>query len=342
MMLQWWKQFGDKRITKEIIFQVLLHVLLFSYHISGTQHGVALHDFIYFIVYAIAAFIINYQLFPKLYYKQKFSLFILGIFIVFNVVIVVEEFVLQALLFPDNRGYRFPGYFAKLFDFLPLMALIVGAKFAWDAHIKQRELDLLKTEIKSSELQILKNQINPHFLFNNLNSLYAYALEGSPKTTKIILELSSVLRYILYDCEENYVSLKKEIEQLKSFVALNELQLEERGIVNLITNIKGKRFQIAPLILTVFIENAFKHSSSSQIKNISIDISVEVSHKGVLTFSCRNNFSEQTNTTNLPKGIGLMNVKKRLELLYLDSHQLTTAIDDGIYNVELKLDLTHG
>ena len=131
--------------------------------------------------------------------------------------------------FPESRGAIFPGYFLTLFEFLPLIAILVGAKFAWDAHIKQREVDTLKTEVKASELQILKSQINPHFLFNNLNNLYSSAIieSATPKTASIILELSAVLRYMLYDCEEDYVLLNKEIEQLQSFIALNELQIEK-------------------------------------------------------------------------------------------------------------------
>lgn len=290
-------------------------------------------------MYAIAAWIINYSLFPSLYYKKRYVLFIVCVFIIFNVVILMEEIVIEALLFPDNDGYVFPGYFNTLFEFVPLVLLIVGAKFAWDYHAKQRELDTLKTEIKYSELQFLKSQINPHFLFNNLNNLYAFALEGSPKTTKIILELSNVLRYVLYECEDDFVLLINEIEHLKSYVSLNELQLEERGTVRFEIVSVNKLFKIAPLLLMVFIENAFKHSLYSQTDGISIAISIDTTEQGFLTFNCKNSFSEQKNTKDLPTGIGLLNVRKRLELLYPDKYALSIACKNELYCVNLKLQL---
>lgn len=124
--------------------------------------------------------------------------------------------------------------------------MIVAFKLAWDASVKQREVNELKDLIKESELQFLKSQINPHFLFNNLNNLYSYALDNSPKTPSIILELSSVLRYMLYDCKENFVPLAKEIKHLKNFTALNELQIEDRGSVRFETENLGGNYTIAP------------------------------------------------------------------------------------------------
>jgi len=251
----------------------------------------------------------------------------------------MEEVVLEALLFPDNKGYKFRGYFYKLFEFVPLILLIVGAKFGWDYHSKQREIEILKTELKSNELQFLKSQINPHFLFNNLNNLYAFALENSPKTTKIILELSAVLRYVLYECEDDFVLLKNEIEHIKNFIALNELQLEERGSVNFTINVEYEVNTIAPLILMVFIENAFKHSLYSQTTNILIDVNIETTENGYLFFTCKNSFSKQKNMSDLPKGIGLLNVKKRLELIYPNEHSLLITENQNIYCVNLKLRL---
>lgn len=130
--------------------------------------------------------------------------------------------------------------------------------------------------VKDSELQFLKSQINPHFLFNNLNNLYSHAIENSPKTPSIIIELSSVLRYMLYDCKENYVSLEKEISHLKNFTELYKLQIEHRGNIQFKTDtFENSKFKIAPLILMVFIENAFKHSTSNQSDNIHITINVK-------------------------------------------------------------------
>lgn len=109
--------------------------------------------------------------------------------------------------------------------------------------------------VAESRMQFLKSQINPHFLFNNLNNLYAYALENSPKTPKIILELSALLRYMLYDCQADYVPLAKEIKCLNDFINLQELQIENRGTIEFNISGKAENQLVAPLILIVFIEN---------------------------------------------------------------------------------------
>ncbi len=178
-----------------------------------------------------------------------------------------------------------------------------------------------------------------HFLFNNLNNLYAYALENSSKTPTIILEISSVLRYMLYDCKENFVPFYKELEHLKNFTALNELQIEDRGIINFRTKNLREGYQIAPLILMVFIENAFKHSTASQSDNILIDISIGMSTAGELEFYCKNTFRKKTNTDNLSRGIGLANVKKRLDLLYPSLYRLDIVENTNEFIVNLSMQL---
>ncbi|MGB0175995.1 MAG: sensor histidine kinase [Owenweeksia sp.] len=200
-------------------------------------------------------------------------------------------------------------------------------------------MEQLQSVVKESELQYLRSQINPHFLFNNLNNLYAYALEQSPKTPEIILELSGVLRYMLYECQERYVSLSKEVEQLRNFVNLSRMQFEDRGEIRLSVKETGEDYQIAPLILPVFVENACKHSLSSQSDNISISIELSLKDNGELQFVCENTFSPESNTDRLSRGIGLENVQKRLELLYPDAYHLNINTTGNVYRVELYLQL---
>jgi len=212
----------------------------------------------------------------------------------------------------------------------------VGFKFAWDAQQKQSELEQLNTAMAESRMQFLKSQINPHFLFNNLNNLYAYALEESPKTPTIILKLSSLLRYMLYDCQEKLVLVEKEINSLQDFIHLQELQIEDRGDIQFTTSGQTSNWKIAPLILIVFIENCFKHSTSSQTDNIQIDIDLAI-QGAQLIMNCSNTFSPTTNTQKLTKGIGLKNVKDRLALLYPNAHQLDIQENRNVYKVQLEL-----
>jgi len=326
--------------SREIFFQILLHILMFLFF-SFESHKPQLEEYkvMAFLNYTAGALLINYVLLPRFFYRKKYLYFFLSVLAIVAAIIVMEEFVLEKIYYPDTRGAKFPGIVYCFLDVMPVITILVGFKFAWDASLKQREVEELRSNVKESELQFLKSQINPHFLFNNLNNLYSYAIEKSPKTPSIILELSSVLRYMLYDCREDFVALPKEIEHLKNFTQLNELQIEERGKVAFRTkNIKSE-YRIAPLILMVFIENAFKHSTASQSKDIYIDIDIKVSDYGMLEFECKNSFQAIGNTESLSKGIGLQNVKKRLQLLYPDAHQLTIRESEGLYTVVLRIQL---
>ncbi|WKN29719.1 histidine kinase [Porifericola rhodea] len=330
--------------SKELIFQLLLHALVFSFYVFDNEEPhssfrLQSHQLVFFLNYTAANAIISYLLLPLFFYKKKYLYFFGFTLVVVAGVIVIEEFFLEKIYFPDSRGVGFPGVVFSLGQVLPFIVILSGFKFAWDALTKQRELDELKAMIKESELQFLKSQINPHFLFNNLNNLYAYAIENSPKTPAIILELSSVLRYMLYECREKYVSLTKEIEHLQNFTQLSELQIEERGEVYFNTYNIQSNYLIAPLILIVFIENAFKHSQSSQSSNIFIEVNISLSDDGELRFHCKNNYETDTGDQQTAKGIGLENVKKRLELLYPAAHDLQIEQSESMYEVNLSMRL---
>jgi len=331
----------NKSVLSEILFQIILHVIVFLfYSFDREAPHFESYKLVFFLNYSVAVFIINYVLLPQFLYKKKYAMFVVLLMLVVLLTILVEEYVLEKIYFPDTRGQTFQGFFYVLLDIMPVIAILSGYKFAWDLIRKQREVEELRASVEKSELNFLKSQINPHFLFNNLNNLYAYALEKSDKTPLIILELSSVLRYMLYDCREEYVSLETEIQQLQNFVRLNELQIEERGKVTFIPPERSaKGYKVAPLILMNFVENAFKHSIGSQVDNIVIRIKLEIQENGILVFECENTYHSNTNNRNLSEGIGLNNVRKRLELIYPNSHILKIKEQEGWFNVYLSLNL---
>ncbi len=326
---------------RELIFIVLLNSLVFIFYAFDKRlPGFEWHQILFFLNFAIAGLVINYVLLPLFLYKGKYVKFAIYTALVVAMVILIEEAMLEPIFYADTRGRRFSNLFYNLLNTLPTLTILAGFKFAWDALKKQKEVQQLKNSVKESELQFLKSQINPHFLFNNMNNLYAHAIEQSPKTPEIILELSAVLRYMLYECKAKYVSLDKEIDQLKNYINLNALQIEGRGNVDLrIDQNIPSSFKIAPLILMVFIENAFKHSASSQTENIDITITLEVDDEGVLHFDCTNTYNSQSNVEGLTHGIGLENVKKRLNLIYPEHHKLHIHSEDELYSVKLAITL---
>lgn len=327
-------------LAKEIAFQIVLHLIVFTFYaIDRKNPQIEEYEVVFFINLSLAAFVINYVFLPRFFYQKKYFTFALSVISIIGFTLIMEELVLEQIYFPDTRGTQFPGIFYTLLGILPVITILVGFQFAWDAFRKERELEKLQGAIKESELQFLKSQINPHFLFNNLNNLYAHAIENSPRTPEIILELSAVLRYMLYDCKAEYVSLRKEVEQIGNFMKISELQIEERGIVSLTVDDIDDSYQIAPLLLIVFIENAFKHSTASQTDNISIAVDVQVEEDGVLQFSCVNSYHPQSNIDSLSSGIGLENVKKRLHLLYPNAHELVINKSEDRFEVVLSLQL---
>ncbi len=325
---------------KEAIYQVLFLLLLFALYVFDRHDPeIDTSRVVFYLFYVLVSLFVSYVLIPTFFYTKKYLLFALSLLLVLGFVYSIEEFVLEKLFFPDNRGKYVSNVFYTLIDIVPFIIMMVSFKLAWDANKNQREVEQLRSSVQESELKFLKSQINPHFLFNNLNNLYSYAMVSSPKTPSIILELSSVLRYMLYDCKEDFVLLDKEIKHLESFVALNEMQIEGRGTVTFTVKGNQRDFQIAPLILVVFIENAFKHSTNSQSENIKIDIELEVTDAGELNFICQNSFQSISNDQNLSKGIGLENVKKRLQLLYPEKHLLKITESDNLYSAFLSLSL---
>ncbi len=327
------------RFSKEHGFLALLTFILFLATVFDKKApALALSDFCFFLNYLIIALLISYQYIPKFLYKKKYAHFIIALLLTLGIGLYFEEYILEKIFFADSRGKAFSGIIPTLFDIIPVISIFVGFKLGWDAQVKQSEVEQLNTKIAESQLEFLQSQINPHFLFNNLNNLYAYSLENSPKAPKIILGLSGLLRYMLYDCKERMVLLEKEVKYLTNFIHLNELQLEEKGTVEF--NISGSlnEYRVAPLLFLVFVENSFKHSLSSMTENIFIKIDLKVLDNK-LYFSCLNNFSQQTNTEKLSHGIGLENVQTRLKLLYPNAHTLSIQNHENQYKVDLILEL---
>jgi two-component system LytT family sensor kinase len=201
---------------------------------------------------------------------------------------------------------------------------------------KQLEAYQLTTEIK-----FLKSQINPHFLFNTLNNLFSMAQEkGNDELADGISKLSGMMRYMIYESNAETVPLKNEIEYIKSSIALNKLRYaDNEALVNFHYGNQIPDIFIAPMLFIPFIENAFKHGVL--INNTSpIDISIAVNDK-VLLFTCENkNYSFVKKMENDKSGIGLENVKRRLELVYPARHELMIKSDEDQFRVELKIDLS--
>ncbi len=191
-----------------------------------------------------------------------------------------------------------------------------------------------------SELQVLQSQLSPHFLFNTLNNLYGLSISEHEKVPNLILRLSDLLRYSVYDAKEVFVPLKDEIEYLKNYITFEKIRLGERLALKLnLEEFQDSTVKVAPMLLIVFVENAFKHSRNSQDDKIFIDISLRRREHSIL-FSVKNSYvrsEAKSEFTKRHSGFGLESVRKRLDMLYQNMHDLKIRESDREYAIELIL-----
>lgn len=208
-------------------------------------------------------------------------------------------------------------------------------KFALDWYSNIRIQRSLETEKKDMELQFLKSQLNPHFLFNSLNNIYSLAYQKSDKTADAILKLSEIMRYMIYESNDSWVALSKEIEYLQSYIELQKLRFKDGAAVTMTLNGEIDDQQILPLVLISFVENAFKHGVANDPADpIRINI---IANQKILHFSITNKKSN-ANKDEIG-GVGLNNVERRLQLLYPDRYKLNIVNSATHYTSELMLDL---
>lgn len=192
----------------------------------------------------------------------------------------------------------------------------------------------LKQEHARAELALLRSQLDPHFFFNTLNNLYGLSVEGSKQAPKMILQLSAMMRYTLYEGTADWVPLQKELDYLQQYIALHKLRYHKQVDINVQVDMGKEEYKIAPLLLIVLLENAFKHGVDRMLNNAYLRVGLKAD-KQCLTYTVENNFDP----TIEPKqgGIGLQNLKKRLALLYPTKHQLELREDTSTFYAQLKL-----
>ena len=202
---------------------------------------------------------------------------------------------------------------------------------------QEKKMGRIQVEKLKTEMNYLKAQINPHFLFNTLNNLYGRSLEKSEKTPEVILRLSKIMDYMLFESDEIIVYLKKDIDNLENYLAIEKIRQGNNAVINFDFEGAIDNRKIAPLLFLPLIENAFKHGVNTLIKDayLAIKLIVNTDH---LTFSVKNNYAvKEKNGIALKPGLGLSNLQKRLDLFYPGKHTLTIQDVGGVYEIQLML-----
>lgn len=218
------------------------------------------------------------------------------------------------------------------------LVITYALKYAGQAVSTQNKLLQLQKDNLILELSALKSQINPHFLFNTLNNIYSLSLRKSDNAPEMILKLSDMMRYVLYECNTGAVPIEKEIQFIKNYIDLERLRHGDDIQIGFTLNGNPGLNKIEPLLLIPIIENSFKHGISQQVGKGFIDIAMEVRDRKFFLHAV--NSIQNGNSTGDKHGIGLDNVKKRLELLYPENHFLKIAPSLKIWEVNLELNLS--
>jgi LytS/YehU family sensor histidine kinase len=209
-------------------------------------------------------------------------------------------------------------------------------KLAIDWYEAQKLRTELVTQNQASELALLRSQVNPHFLFNTLNNIYSLVYKKSDQAPEAIMKLSAIMRYMLYEANTDKVMLHREIDYLKSFIELQKLRFRSDDFVKFDIVGETGNLRIAPMLLVPFIENAFKHCNRN-VEGYGIVIRLQVREKTTV-FEVTNYLKPHKDTAPAEnRGIGLQNVRRRLELLYPGAHRLEINEDDGKYKIALTI-----
>jgi len=320
--------------------------LLFSFSETKTPEKI---DYIYtscFIITIIVPVLINlYLLIPFFLAKEKYVSF--GVLFVVNLLLFTQ---LNAWLFTSFIDVVFPEYYFVsyhenttlflIFSVFLVATTLVRLSENW-IRLNKVKNDVLKNENIEIQNQLtsLKSQINPHFLFNSLNVLYSLSLDKKKETPSAILQLSHILRYVLYDTDRKHISLDKEIELIHQYLAFQKFRTHDASIVSFEADVDDGTHKIQPMLLLPLIENSFKHGIKGEIENTFINIKMTKNNNEFL-FYIENNVSQGPSIEDKEySGLGLKNIQQNLNLVYPNNHSFEIEKTTDTFAVSLKINL---
>lgn len=346
-----------QKLRRHLLFWLVVYVALtiilcapyVSYSIrahSLTVFPQLAYTLIIFLPYQVTFVYIGlYWVLPPVL-KNQYSLFVRRCLIYMGSGLIAQYLIRYFILIPSRTGQPdlfsafhsllAPGVFLTM---LLIAGVAVGIKLFRFWYQRDQANQQLVRQTLLIELQVLEAQIHPHFLFNTLNNLYSLTLKQSPKAPEMALKLKSLLQYMIYECSTPRVPLEKEIEFIQNYIELEKLRYGPRLTVSIRVSGETSTAFIAPLLLIPFVENAFKHGAAKQLYSACINLALTV-HDNILLFRLENSRNEASDDAfREGQGLGLMNVRKRLSLLYPNAYELTIQANGSLFTVELSLNL---
>lgn len=346
-------------LHKHHIIRILLNILftaciLFAAAENNNGKLPLFPVLLYNLIIFVPAWINNFRLLPQLRRDKKLGHYILYAAITFITTALLLGKYLQGLQqkFHTTELHAFTPIavtasapeilrqYSYYFDAFPaimiIMILMVLGYAVQELVLKINKEKQIKKQHTAAELRLLKSQISPHFLFNVLNSLYALALKKAEETPDVILKLSDILRYSLYDTQEKEVSVADELHIINTYIAIERLRIPENARISFVHDKVEETVRIAPMLLLPLVENAIKHGIDSTIGSSYIEAALQYRNK-MLIFTCKNSFKEATDKE--VGGIGLQNIHQRLHLLYPLRHRFEVEKKESEFKVILSINL---
>lgn len=344
------------RWLRHLVFWLLIYTAFLFIRILDSPNVLesVLGTLIWIPFQIMAAYLLMYYQIPKLALKGKYIAFVVSILVtgylltvasrittvyVLEPMVITKPFVQESILeILTSLPHLFFIYFIRVY-IGPFFFVI--AKLVKDRHLEMREREALEKEKVEAELNFLKAQIHPHFLFNTLNNLYALTLRKSDQAPEMVLKLSAMMDYMLYQCKQPTVAIAKEIALVKDYIDLEQLRYGDRLDLKFGTEVENDGAPISPLVLLTLVENAFKHGASGTIEQpvIHIDLKQKGSELNFTVFNSKP-AALQNDPSEYRKGIGSSNIRRQLEISYPDHHRIEVEEKEKSYQVSLYIDLT--
>lgn len=333
----------SKNKLYHIVFWLIYAVVIAAVIRIGNSWGDSiLRQLPILTTHAVVVYFNLYYLVPRFLLNRNYLSYILSILLLISAASFPISILTHTLVAnKDIQSVVWSSFFLFLIGLGLLFSVILSMTFKflkdWYAD-QQSKRDLQKMQLQS-ELKFLKTQINPHFLFNSLNNLYALTLIKSDLAPQVVLRLSDILRYVLYETSEGKVDLQKELQHLSDFVSLEQMRVGDRVKVDIDLEEPNKDYLIEPMLFLTLIENAFKHGAQSAIE----EGWVKIKGKSLVGGYCLlvENSKPVNYVASTHGGIGLDNLKKRLNYIYPGSHELSIINDAEYYCVTLDIELHH-
>ncbi len=343
--------FSFSRVKWHLLFW-LTYIFFYTFAPLALGDDDTLLQALYFVllqlpIKILAAYTLVYFLIPRYLFKKKYYLFVLVILPLAFIFGIGQRWLVGVILYPiyypehlaEYGVIYWPKVFYAAVEIFSVAAIFAVIKLLKQWFNNQQINNSLKQEKLAAELKFLKAQIHPHFLFNTLNNLYALTLKKSSKAPEVVLKLSDLLDYMLYECNVSKVKVEKEIKMLENYIALEKIRYGEELKIDISIDDRVKELLISPMLLLPLVENSFKHGVSGEIheKRIHINLSTQ---NDIIEFSIENSrdANRASAKESYTEGIGLKNVIRRLELVYKNKHELKIDDKNDSFKVVLTID----